>query len=173
MANHLLTQGWIRSSVCLLLRARQMTWRCVSTCQIVRADVKRQPIIPSFPRLTPTHFKQLEELPIIHVHTTSNNTICTLCDVKGKVLSWTSSGTVGFKKARRGTAFSAQVVGIATAKKALAHGINKVNVRIKGFSLGRTGALQGLSKGGLQVSAITDSTPISWGGCRPRKVRRV
>ena len=114
-----------------------------------------------------------EELPIIHVNATYNNTILTITDHAGNTLGWKSAGSEGFKNARRGTNFAGQQAAIAAAKRALDLGITQVRVKVKGLGPGRKSSVKGLELGGLNVFSITDVTPVPHNGCRPRKVRRL
>lgn len=91
----------------------------------------------------------------------------------GSTLGWKSAGSEGFKNARRGTNFAGQQAAIATAKKAIDLGIKKVRVKVKGLGPGRKASVKGLELGGLNVSSVTDVTPVPHNGCRPRKVRRL
>lgn len=114
-----------------------------------------------------------EELPIIHINATYNNTVVTITDHAGSTLGWKSAGGEGFKNARRGTNFAGQQAAIAAAKKAIDLGIKHVRVKIKGLGPGRKASVKGLELGGLNVFSVTDVTPIPHNGCRPRKVRRL
>ncbi|CAB4040640.1 28S ribosomal S11, mitochondrial, partial [Paramuricea clavata] len=114
-----------------------------------------------------------EELAIVHISATYNNTILTITDHAGSTLGWKSAGSEGFKNARRGTNFAGQQAAIAAAKKALDLGITQVRVKMKGLGPGRKSSVKGLELGGLSVFSVTDVTPIPHNGCRPRKVRRL
>jgi 30S ribosomal protein S11 len=107
-----------------------------------------------------------------HVQSTFNNTIISITDVDGNVISWGSAGAQGFKGSRKSTPFAAQVTAEATAKKALEHGMRSIEVFVRGPGAGREAAIRSLQATGLEVSAITDVTPIP-NGCRPPKRRRV
>ena len=104
-----------------------------------------------------------------HVHSTFNNTIVTITDEKGNVISWSSAGALGFKGAKKSTPFAAQLAGEAAAKVALDEGLRTVDVDVKGPGPGREGAVRALATAGLQVLSITDSTPVPHNGCRPPK----
>ncbi len=104
-----------------------------------------------------------------HVHSTFNNTIVTITDEKGNVISWSSAGALGFKGAKKSTPFAAQLAGEAAAKVAFDQGLRTVDVDVKGPGPGREGAVRALATAGLQVLSITDSTPVSHNGCRPPK----
>ncbi|MBM3940278.1 MAG: 30S ribosomal protein S11 [SAR202 cluster bacterium] len=104
---------------------------------------------------------------------TFNNTIVSLTDTEGNVLSWCSGGVVGFKGSRKGTAFSAQRVSETAARKAMEHGLRQVEVFVRGPGAGREPAVRALQTSGLTVTSIRDMTPIPHNGCRPPKRRRV
>src|SRR6201987_654819 len=108
-----------------------------------------------------------------HIQATFNNTIVTLTDPNGNVLSWGSAGAQGFKGSRKSTPYAAQITAEATAKKALEHGMRSIEVFVRGPGAGREAAIRSLQATGLEVSAITDVTPIPHNGCRPPKRRRV
>ena len=104
---------------------------------------------------------------------TFNNTLVTITDVQGNVLSWSSAGKVGFKGSRKSTAFAAQQVSQDAARRAMSHGLKEVEVRVKGPGSGRESAIRALQAIGLEISSIKDVTPVPHNGCRPRKKRRV
>lgn len=110
---------------------------------------------------------------IAHIQSTFNNTIISISDVGGDLISWASSGTVGFKGTKKGTPFAAQMAAEAAAKKAMEHGLRKIDVFVKGPGSGRETAIRSLQAVGLEVSLIKDVTPIPHNGCRPPKRRRV
>jgi small subunit ribosomal protein S11 len=110
---------------------------------------------------------------VAHVHSSFNNTIVTITDMDGNVISWASSGKVGFKGSRKSTPFAAQVAAEATAREALNLGLKRVEVWVKGPGGGREAAIRSLQAAGLEISAIKDVTPIPHNGCRPPKRRRV
>jgi small subunit ribosomal protein S11 len=110
---------------------------------------------------------------IVFIQSTFNNTIITITDVSGNVLSWSSAGARGFKGSRKSTPFAAQVAAGDAAAKAMEHGLKNVSVLVKGPGAGRESALRALSAAGLKVSLIRDITPIPHNGCRPPKRRRV
>jgi small subunit ribosomal protein S11 len=110
---------------------------------------------------------------IAHIQATFNNTIVTITDVSGNVISWSTSGTKGFKGSRKSTPFAAQVAAEDAARKAQEHGLRSVEVWVKGPGSGRESALRALQAVGLNISLIKDVTPIPHNGCRPPKRRRV
>ena len=110
---------------------------------------------------------------IAHIHASFNNTIITLTDVGGNILSWGSAGTMGFKGSRKGTAFAAQRAAESAAKKAMDHGLRQIEIFIRGPGAGREAAIRSLQAAGLKVTSVRDVTPIPHNGCRPPKRRRV
>ena len=110
---------------------------------------------------------------IVYIQSTFNNTIITITDVSGNVLSWSSAGARGFKGSRKSTPFAAQVAAGDAAAKAMEHGLKNVSVLLKGPGAGRESALRALAAAGLKVTLIRDITPIPHNGCRPPKRRRV
>ena len=108
-----------------------------------------------------------------HIKATFNNTIVTLTDNYGNVISWASAGRIGFKGARKNTPFAAQLAAQNAAKEAMDMGLRKVSVLVKGPGSGREAAIRSLQAAGLEVIAIKDVTPIPHNGCRPPKRRRV
>ena len=108
-----------------------------------------------------------------HIRSTFNNTIITITDPTGAVISWSSSGDVGFKGSRKSTPFAAQLAAESAAKKAQEHGVRKVDVFVKGPGSGRETAIRSLQAAGLEVGSIQDVTPQAHNGCRPPKRRRV
>jgi small subunit ribosomal protein S11 len=110
---------------------------------------------------------------VAHVKATFNNTIVSITDSDGNVISWASAGKVGFKGSRKSTPFAAQVAAENSAKEALGQGLRKVEVWVKGPGAGREAAIRSLQAAGLEISAIKDVTPIPHNGCRPPKRRRV
>ena len=107
------------------------------------------------------------------IQSTLSNTFVTITDTKGNVKAWASSGTVGFRGARRSTNYAAQATAENVARVAIQLGIHYVEVRVKGLGYGKEAALRGLSLGGLIINQIRDVTPIPHNGCRPPKKRRV
>jgi small subunit ribosomal protein S11 len=108
-----------------------------------------------------------------HIQATFNNTIVTLTDPNGNVLSWGSAGSQGFKGSRKSTPYAAQVTAETAARKAMEHGLRQIEVFVKGPGSGREAAIRSLQGAGLNITAITDVTPIPHNGCRPPKRRRV
>ena len=110
---------------------------------------------------------------VAHVQASFNNTIVTITDLDGNVVTWASSGKVGFKGSRKSTPFAAQVAAESSAREALNLGMKRVEVWVKGPGSGREAAIRSLQAAGLEISAIKDVTPIPHNGCRPPKRRRV
>jgi small subunit ribosomal protein S11 len=110
---------------------------------------------------------------VAHVQASFNNTIITITDTDGNVISWASAGKAGFKGSRKSTPFAAQVAAEATARDAIHMGLKRVEVWVKGPGAGREAAIRSLQVAGLEISAIKDVTPIPHNGCRPPKRRRV
>ena len=108
-----------------------------------------------------------------HIKSTFNNTIVSITDPLGNVISWASAGHVGFKGSRKSTPFAAQVTADAAARKGIEHGLQKVEVFVKGPGSGRETAIRSLQAAGLEVTGVKDVTPQAHNGCRPRKRRRV
>ncbi|NLA81353.1 MAG: 30S ribosomal protein S11 [Clostridiaceae bacterium] len=108
-----------------------------------------------------------------HVHSSFNNTIVTITDPAGNVISWSSAGAQGMKGSRKGTPFAAQLAAEQAARKAVEHGMKTVEVFVRGPGSGRESAIRALSTGGLEIVMIKDVTPIPHNGCRPPKRRRV
>ena len=104
-----------------------------------------------------------------HIHSTYNNTVVSITDVKGNVISWASSGTIGYKGSKKKTPFAAGVAAEEAAKTAMESGVKKVEVFVKGLGSGRENAIRGLQAAGIELSAINDETPVPHNGCRPRK----
>ncbi|MBV8300525.1 MAG: 30S ribosomal protein S11 [Candidatus Dormibacteraeota bacterium] len=108
-----------------------------------------------------------------HVLATFNNTIVSLSDVEGNVIAWGSAGAQGFKGSRKSTPYAAQVTAEAAARKAMEHGLKSIEIFVKGPGAGREAAIRSLQASGLDITAISDVTPIPHNGCRPPKRRRV
>jgi small subunit ribosomal protein S11 len=110
---------------------------------------------------------------VAHIHATFNNTIVTLTDKQGNVVSWSSAGSAGFKGSRKSTPFAAQTAAEVAARKAMDLGLKSVEVCVRGPGSGREAAIRSLQAVGLEITAIRDVTPIPHNGCRPPKRRRV
>ena len=110
---------------------------------------------------------------IAHVSATFNNTMITITDVQGNTISWSSAGAMGFRGSRKSTPYAAQMAAEDAGKKAAEHGVELLEVEVKGPGSGRESALRALQAAGFIVTAIRDVTPIPHNGCRPRKRRRV
>ena len=110
---------------------------------------------------------------VAHIQSTFNNTIVTITDKNGSVISWASSGALGFKGSKKSTPYAAQMAAETATKAALIHGLKSVDVMVKGPGSGREAAIRALSACGLEVTSIKDVTPVPHNGCRPPKRRRV
>lgn len=110
---------------------------------------------------------------VAHIRSTFNNTIVTIADTEGNVLSWASAGGLGFRGSRKSTPFAAQMAAEEATKAAMEHGLKQVEVYVKGPGAGREAAIRTLQAAGLEVNSIRDVTPIPHNGCRPPKRRRV
>ena len=110
---------------------------------------------------------------VAHIQTTFNNTIITIADPQGNVISWSSAGTRGFKGSKKSTPFAAQMASEEAARKAMDHGMSTVSVRVSGPGGGRESAIRALQIAGLRITSIRDVTPVPHNGCRPPKRRRV
>lgn len=125
------------------------------------------------PRRGRRRSRRIEANGVAHVNASFNNTIVTLTDRDGKVISWSSTGKVGFKGSRKSTPYAAQLAATDAAREAMALGLRRVEVWVKGPGGGREAAVRSLQGAGLEISAIKDVTPIPHNGCRPPKRRRV
>nr|BEV77213.1 ribosomal protein S11 [Paramignya lobata] len=110
---------------------------------------------------------------IIHVQASFNNTIVTVTDVRGRVISWSSAGTCGFRGTRRGTPFAAQTAAVNAIRAVADQGMQRAEVMIKGPGLGRDAALRAIRRSGILLNFVRDVTPMPHNGCRPPKKRRV
>ncbi len=110
---------------------------------------------------------------IAHIQATFNNTIVTITDVSGNVISWSSAGVQGFKGSRKNTPYAAQLAAADAAKKAREHGLKSITIYIKGPGSGRESAIRGIASEGYKVTMLKDVTPIPHNGCKSRKRRRV
>ncbi|MCH9632360.1 MAG: 30S ribosomal protein S11 [Chlamydiae bacterium] len=119
--------------------------------------------------------KILKSVPsgVAHVKATFNNTIVSICDPLGNVISWASAGKVNFSGSRKSSAFAATIAAQSAAKTAMTRGMKEVEVNLKGPGAGRESAVRGLQSSGLLITIIRDKTPVAHNGCRPRKRRRV
>ena len=108
-----------------------------------------------------------------HIKSSFNNTIITFTDRQGNVLSWASAGNVGFKGSRKSTPYAAQMAAETATKRAMEHGVRKVDVEVKGPGSGRETAIRTIQQMGIEVTGIKDVTPVPHNGCRPPKRRRV
>jgi small subunit ribosomal protein S11 len=106
---------------------------------------------------------------VAHIHSTFNNTIVTIADEAGNVISWSSAGALGYKGSRKSTPYVAQLCAEAAAKAAIVHGLKTVEVNVKGPGAGREAAVRSLQTAGLEITAINDVTPVPHNGCRPPK----
>ncbi len=109
----------------------------------------------------------------VYISATFNNTIVSVTDTSGNVISWSSTGLHGFKGSRKSTPYAARLVGEDAIKKALDHGLRQVEIIIKGPGSGRESALRAVASSGVRVTSIKDSTPVPHNGCRPPKRRRI
>ena len=126
-------------------------------------------------RVTKTRRRERKNVPVGHAHVqaTFNNTIVTITDTAGNALAWGSAGVAGFKGSRKSTPYAAAMSAEGAARRAMEHGMRQIEVFVKGPGAGREQAIRSLQAAGLEVTAITDITPIPHNGCRPPKRRRV
>ena len=119
--------------------------------------------------------KQKKNIPngVAHIQSTFNNTIVTISDTRGDVVSWASAGSSGFKGAKKGTPFAAQTAADSAGRKAMDQGMRQIEVMVSGPGAGRETAIRALQAAGLEITLIRDVTPIPHNGCRPPKRRRV
>ena len=110
---------------------------------------------------------------VVHIKSSFNNTIVSITDQEGNVLSWASAGNVGFKGSRKSTPFAAQLAAEQAARRAMEHGVRKVDVVVKGPGSGRETAIRSIQNVGIEVTGIKDVTPVPHNGCRPPKRRRM
>ncbi len=120
-------------------------------------------------KVTKRRVKRNCPIGVAHIHSTFNNTIVTITDPDGNVIAWSSAGALGFKGSRKSTPFAAQMCSEAAAKAAVDAGVSKVEVSVKGPGQGREAAIRSLTVAGLEITAITDVTPVPHNGCRPPK----
>jgi len=119
--------------------------------------------------------KERRNIPygVAHIQATFNNTIITITDPNGNVITWSSAGNSGFKGSRKGTPYGAQVAASSAAKKAIDLGMKQIDIFVKGPGAGRESAIRALQAAGLEITLIKDVTPVPHNGCRPPKRRRV
>jgi len=117
--------------------------------------------------------QRIESVGVAHIQSTFNNTIVSITDTRGNVISWSSAGKSGFKGSKKSTPFAAQMAAQAAAREALEQGLKRIEVWVKGPGSGREAAIRSLQAAGLEITAIHDVTPIPHNGCRPPKRRRV
>lgn len=117
--------------------------------------------------------QKVESVGVAHIKSTFNNTIISICDTKGNVISWSTSGKSGFKGSKKSTPFAAQMAAQSAAREAIEQGLKRIEVWVKGPGAGREAAIRSLQAAGLEITAIRDVTPIPHNGCRPPKRRRV
>ena len=136
--------------------------------------MSKQPV-PANKKAVKTKKKIHQNVPVgvANVKATFNNTIVTICDPQGRVISWASAGKVNFSGSRKSSAFAATVAAQDAGKSATSVGVREVEVNLKGPGAGRESAVRGLQSAGLQITAIRDVTPVRHNGCRARKKRRV
>ncbi len=128
---------------------------------------------PDKKRKTKKKGRKVESVGVAHIKATFNNTIVSITDLNGNVISWSSAGRGGFKGSKKSTPFAAQLAARASAKEAIEQGLKKIEVWVKGPGSGREAAIRSLQAAGLVITAIKDVTPIPHNGCRPPKKRRV
>ncbi len=122
---------------------------------------------------SPRKLKKKIPKGIVHIQATFNNTIVTITNLKGEVLSWSSAGACGFKGARKSTPFAAKTAAETAARQCVDQGLKEAQVMVKGPGPGRETAIRGLQDSGIQLTLIRDITPIPHNGCRPPKKRRI
>jgi small subunit ribosomal protein S11 len=139
------------------------------------AKQEAQKTMAKKPTIAKTRKKQLRNVPsgIAHVRATFNNTIISITDLTGNVISWASAGKVGYIGSRKSSAFAATVAAQDAAKVAMSLGMKEIEVNLSGPGAGRESAVRGLQSAGLAITIIRDKTPVPHNGCRPRKRRRV
>lgn len=117
--------------------------------------------------------KRIIPYGVAHIQATFNNTIITITDPSGNVITWSSAGNLGFKGSRKGTPYAAQIAASAVARKAIDLGMKQIDILVKGPGAGRESAIRALQAAGLGINLIKDVTPVPHNGCRPPKRRRV
>ena len=139
------------------------------------AEKEKQPVTAKKARAARAKRRERKSVPRgqAYIQSTFNNTIVTLTDPQGNVLSWGSAGATGFKGSRKSTPYAAQITADGAARRAMEHGLRQVEVFVRGPGAGREAAIRSLQAAGIQVVSISDMTPIPHNGCRPPKRRRV
>ena len=139
------------------------------------AKQEAQKTMAKKPTIAKTRKKQIRNVPsgVAHVRATFNNTIISITDLTGNVISWASAGKVGYIGSRKSSAFAATVAAQDAAKVAMSLGMKEIEVNLSGPGAGRESAVRGLQSSGLAITIIRDKTPVPHNGCRPRKRRRV
>ena len=132
-----------------------------------------QPVRSTARRKTARKVRKTLSSGQVHIYATFNNTIVTLADPQGNVLSWGTAGSSGFKGSRKGTPYAAQLAAHEAARKAMEMGLRQIEVFVKGPGSGREAAIRSLQSSGLFITSIRDVTPVPHNGCRPPKRRRV
>ncbi len=132
-----------------------------------------KPTKPGAPRRPRKRERKNITFGVAHIKSSFNNTIVSISDQEGNVISWASAGNVGFKGSRKSTPFAAQMAAEQCAKRAMEHGVRRVDVLVRGPGSGRETAIRSLASVGIEVVGIKDVTPIPHNGCRPKKRRRV
>jgi small subunit ribosomal protein S11 len=117
--------------------------------------------------------KKVDAAGVAHIKSSFNNTVITITDVNGNVISWASPGTIGFKGSRKSTPFAAQQAADRCAREAMDMGLRKVEAWIRGPGAGREAAIRSLRAAGLEITGVKDCTPMPHNGCRPKKRRRI
>lgn len=123
--------------------------------------------------IKPKRKGSVSPIGIVYVKASFNNTIVTITDLSGHVISWSSAGKVSFSGSRKSSAFAATLVAQDAGKRAMDAGMKEVEVNLNGPGAGRESAVRGLQSAGLYITSIRDTTPVTYNGCRPRKRRRV
>ena len=140
--------------------------------QETAADILATPVAPVAQQRRSRHGRHVP-VGVAHIKATFNNTLVSITDPRGNVVSWSSAGRAGFKGSRKSTAFAATLVAQEAARAAITKGMHEVEVEVQGAGAGRESAIRGIQSAGLTVTVIKDVTPIAHNGCRPRKRRRV
>lgn len=144
-------------------------------CAVAEAQGTKTEAEAGAPKSKPVKAKAVRNVPvgIVHVNASFNNTHVTITDLKGGVLAWSSAGRMGFKGARKSTAYAATVVAQEAARLVAPYRMQEVEVRVQGPGSGRESAIRALQAAGFSITVIKDVTPMPHNGCRPRKRRRV